>query len=450
MRIIPSITLLLRSDEVIDKYFAAQTMASLVCNGNKGIDLAIANSGAVAGLITIIGHVESDMPNLMALSEEFSLVQNPDQVVLDHLFEIEDVKLGSTARKSIPLLVDLLRPIPERPSAPPVAVRLLLSIADGSDSNKLILAEAGALEALNKYLSLSPQDSTEAAISELLRILFCNSDLIKHEASTNSLNQLIAVLRLGSRNARYSAARALHELFDADNIRDSELAKQGIQPLVDMLNTTSGNEQEAALMALIKLTSGNSSKVSLLLDVEGNPLKCLYKILSSASSLELKSHAAQLCFALFGNSKIRADPVASECLEPFISLMQSNSETAIVSGVCAFERLLEDEQQVELAAAYNVVDLLVSLVSGTNYQLIEAAISTLIKLGKDRTPIKLDMVKAGIIDNCLKLLQLAPSSLCSTIAELFHILNNSSAIAELFHILNATEIAEPLFRVLLC
>nr|KYP45675.1 U-box domain-containing protein 4 [Cajanus cajan] len=446
MRIIPSITLLLRSDEVIDKYFAAQAMASLVCNGNKGIDLAIANSGAVAGLITIIGHVESNMPNLMALSEEFSLVQSPDQVVLDHLFEIEDVKVGSTARKSIPLLVDLLRPIPERPSAPPVAVRLLISIADGSDTNKLILAEAGALEALNKYLSLSPQDSTEAAISELLRILFSNSDLIKHEASTNSLNQLIAVLRLGSRNARYSAARALNELFDADNIRDSELAKQAIQPLVDMLNTTSGHEQEAALMALIKLTSGNSSKVSLITEVEGNPLKCLYRILSSSSSLELKCHAAQLCFALFGNSKIRADPVASECLEPLISLMQSCSETAIESGVCAFERLLEDEQQVELAAAYNVVDLLVNLVSGTNYQLIEAAISALIKLGKDRTPSKLDMVKAGIIDNCLKLLQLAPSSLCSTIAELFRILTNSSAIARSS---DAAEIVEPLFHVLL-
>ncbi|RDX74323.1 Protein CELLULOSE SYNTHASE INTERACTIVE 3, partial [Mucuna pruriens] len=446
MRIIPSITLLLRSDEVIDKYFAAQAMASLVCNGNRGIDLAIANSGAVAGLITIIGPVESDMPNLISLSEEFSLVRNPDQVVLDHLFEIEDVKVGSTARKSIPLLVDLLRPIPERPNAPPVAVRLLISIADGSDTNKLILAEAGALEALNKYLSLSPQDSTEAAISELLRILFCNSDLIKHEASTNSLNQLIAVLRLGSRNARYSAARALNELFDAENIRDSELAKQAIQPLVDMLNTTSGHEQEAALMALIKLTSGNSSKVSVLTDVEGNPLKCLYKILSSASSLELKSHAAQLCFALFGNSKIRGDPVASECLEPLISLMQSGSETAIESGVCAFERLLEDEQQVELAAAYNVVDLLVSLVSGTNDQLIEATISALIKLGKDRTPSKLDMVKAGIIDNCLKLLQLAPSSLCSTIAELFRILTNSSAIARSS---DAAEIVEPLFHVLL-
>lgn len=446
MRIIPSIALLLRSDEVIDKYFAAQAMASLVCNGNRGINLAIANSGAVAGLITIIGHIESDMPNLVALSDEFSLVRNPDQVVLDHLFEIEDVRLGSTARKSIPLLVDLLRPIPERPSAPPVAVRLLISIADGSDTNKLILAEAGALEALNKYLSLSPQDSTETAISELLRILFCNSDLIKHEASTSSLNQLIAVLRLGSRNARYSAARALHELFYANNIRDSELAKQAIQPLVDMLNTTSGSEQEAALMALVKLTSGDLSKASLFTDVEGNPLESLYKVLSSASSLELKSHAAQLCFALFGNSKIRANPVASECLEPLISLMQSGSGTAIEYGVCAFERLLEDEQLVELAVAYNVVDLLVSLVSGTNYQLIEATISALIKLGKDRTPSKLDMVKAGIIDNCLKLLQSAPSSLCSTIAELFRILTNSNAIARSS---DAAEIVEPLFHVLL-
>lgn len=446
MDIIPSIALLLRSEEVIDKYFAAQAMASLVCNGNRGINLAIANSGAIAGLITIIGYIESDMPNLMALSEEFSLVRNPDQVVLDHLFEIEDVRLGSTAHKSIPLLVDLLRPIPERPNAPPIAVRLLISIAHGSDTNKLILAEAGALEALNKYLSLSPQDSTEIAISELLRILFCNSDLIKHEASTDSLNQLIAVLRLGSRNARYSAARALHELFEAEYIRESELAKQAIQPLVDMLNTTSGSEQEAALMALIKLTSGDSSKACIFTDLEGNPLESLYKVLSSASSLELKSHAAHLCFALFGNSKIRANPVASECLKPLISLMQSGSGTAIEYGVCAFDRLLEDEPLVELAAAYNVVDLLVGLVSGTNYQLIEATISALIKLGKDRTPCKLDMVKAGIIDNCLKLLQSVPSSLCSTIAELFRILTNSNAIARSS---GAAEIVEPLFHVLL-
>uniref|UniRef100_A0A5B6ZP72 C2 domain-containing protein n=1 Tax=Davidia involucrata TaxID=16924 RepID=A0A5B6ZP72_DAVIN len=446
MRIVPSLALLLRSDEVVDRFFAAQAMSSLVCSGNKGMNLAIANSGAVAGLITLIGYIESDMPNLAALSEEFSLERNPDQVILERLFEIEDVRIGSTARKTIPLLVDLLRPMPDRPGAPPTAVRLLTRIADGSDTNKLIMAEAGALDALTKYLSLSPQESTEATISELLRILFSNPDLLRYEASISSLNQLVAVLRLGSRNARLSAARALHELFDAENIRDSELAKQAVQPLVDMLNAASESEQHAALVALIKLTSGNSSKAALMTDVEGNPLESLHKILSSNSSLELKTNAAQLCFVLFDNLKVRAMPIASECIEPLISLMQSGTGRAVESGVCAFERLLNDEQQVELVAAYDVVDLLVGLISGSNHQLIEAGICALIKLGKDRTPRKLDMVKAGIIDNCLELLPTAPSSLCSSIAELLRILTNSSAISRS---LAAAKIVEPLFMVLL-
>ncbi|XWS15149.1 hypothetical protein CRYUN_Cryun35bG0069400 [Craigia yunnanensis] len=446
MRIIPSLALLLRSEEVTDRYFAAQAMASLVCNGSKGINLVIANSGAVAGLITLIGYMESDMPNLVALSEEFSLVQNPGQVVLEHLFEIEDVRVGSTARKSIPLLVDLLRPIPDRPGAPPIAVQLLTCIADGSDTNKLIMGEAGALDALTKYLSLSPQDSTEADICELLRILFGNQDLIRYEASFSTLNQLIAVLRLGSKNARFSAARALHQIFDAGNVRDSELAWQAVQPLVDMLCAASESEQEAALVALIKLTSGNTSKAAIMTDVEGNPLESLYKIVSSASSLELKRNAAQLCFVLFGNAKFRANPIASECIQPLISLMQSDTSTAVESGVCAFERLLDDEQQVELAAAYDIVNLLVGLISGRNHQLIEASICALIKLGKDRTPCKLDMVKAGIIDNCLEVLPLASSSLCSSIAELFRILTNSNAIARSS---DAAKIVEPLFMVLL-
>ncbi|PQM33121.1 uncharacterized protein Pyn_16452 [Prunus yedoensis var. nudiflora] len=446
MRIIPLLSLLLRSDEVIDRFFAAQSMASLVSNGSKGIILAIANSGAVAGLITLIGYIESDMPNLVTLSEEFSLVRNPDQVVLECLFDFEDVRVGSTARKSIPLLVDLLRPMPERPGAPPISVKLLTRIADGSDTNKLIMAEAGALDALTKYLSLSPQDSTEATITELFRILFSNPDLIRYEASASSLNQLIAVLRLGSRNARYSAARALHELYDAENIRDSDLARQSVHPLVDMLNSASESEQEAALVALIKLTSGNSSKASLLTDVEGSPLVSLYKILSCASSLELKRIAAQLCCVLFDNSEVRGNPVASECIEPLVSLMRSDTSTVVEAGVCAFEKLLDDEHQVELATAYDVVDLLVGLVSGTSNQLIEASVCSLIKLGKDRTPCKLDMVNVGIIDKCLELLPVAPSSLCSSIAELFRILTNSNAIARS---MDAAKIVEPLFLVLL-
>ena len=104
----PLLALMLKSDEMIDRFFATQAMASFVSHGNKGIMTIIANSGAVAGLVTLIGYVDADMPNLIALTKEFSLVKNPEQVVLEHLFEIEDVQVGTTARKAIPLLVDLL------------------------------------------------------------------------------------------------------------------------------------------------------------------------------------------------------------------------------------------------------------------------------------------------------------------------------------------------------
>ncbi|KAI6690937.1 hypothetical protein NL676_027765 [Syzygium grande] len=443
--VIPSLAQLLQSDEVIDRFFAAQAMASLVCHGNMEINLAIANSGAVAGLINLVGYVESGMPNLIALSEEFFLSRNPDQLALEQLFKLEDVKSGTTARKSIPLLVDLLRPMPDRPSAPPVAVQLLTCIAEGNDTNKLIMAEAGALDALTKYLSLSPQDSTEATIADLLRILYMHAEIIRYEASVSSLNQLIAVLRLGSRTSRFSAARALHELFDAENIRDSDLARQAIQPLVDMLNSASESEQEIALAALTKFTSGNPVKALVFTEVQGNPLENLHRILSSASCLELKRDAAELCFILYSDAKVRADPIALKCIQPLIMLMQSKLSTAVESGICAFEKLLDDERLVDHASALDIIDLIVGLVSGTNYRLIEASICALIKLGKDRTPCKLAMVKADIIDRCLEQLPVAPISLCSSIAELFRILTNSSAIARGS---TAARIVEPLFTLL--
>ncbi|CAA0829678.1 Unknown protein [Striga hermonthica] len=394
---------LLKANEIIDRFFAVQAMASLARHGNKGINLAIANTDAVEGIITLVGHLgPSDMPNLLALSDEFGLVRNPDQVVLENLFQIDDVRVGSLARKTIPCLVDLLRPMADRPGAPVVSISLLTQIADGDDSNKLVMAEAG----------------------------------------------LIAVLHLGSRNARLSAVRALNELFDADHIRNSDLSVQAVQPLADMLGSTSECEQAAALNTLLKLTAGNNSKVVVLVEAGGNPLRSLHKILSSpSSSLELKTDAAELCCAIFGNPRVREIiPMIPEWLEPLIFLMKSDRESAVESGVCAFERLLDDERQVEITSDHDFVGILVSLVSGSNYRVIEASISSLINLGKDRTPRKLDMMNAGIIDKCLDLLPNAPNSTCAMIAELFRILTNSSAVSKSP---SAAKIVEPLFMVVL-
>ncbi|KAK8951725.1 hypothetical protein KSP39_PZI003529 [Platanthera zijinensis] len=444
-QIISSLSFLLKSDDINEKFFSAQAICSLVCTGGKTIQLATANAGAVGGLISLLGHVESEMPNLVALSNEFNLATNPDNVVLECLFEIEDVRIGGIARKSIPMLVDLLRPMPDRPRAGPIAVNLLKRLAEASDVNKLVMAESGAVEALTKYLSLSPQDSTETSITDLLGILFSNNDILQHEVSFSLMNQLIAVLRLGSRRARLSAARALQELFGSEDVRETEMARHAIQPLADMLNAGSEMEQEVALFALIKLTAGNTSKAAALTDVEGSPLESLYKILAFSSSLVLKANAAQLCFVLFGNSTIRSMPIATECVHPLISLMSSGISEATEFGVRAFERLLEDEHNAVIAAETDVVTQLVQFVSRSNHQLSEITINALIKLGKDRPHCKLEMMKAGIVDNALKMLLNTPGSLCSLISELLWILTNNSGIAKSS---DAARMVEPLFSVL--
>ncbi|KAF0894571.1 hypothetical protein E2562_001872 [Oryza meyeriana var. granulata] len=445
MRTIPSLASLIKSDKIIDKYFAAQSLASLVSTGSRGIQLAVANSGAVMGAIAMIGQIESTMPNLVAMAEEFKLAENPSQIILRSLFELEDVRKSATARRSIPLLVDLLKPMPDRQGAPLVALHLLTQLAEGSETNKVAMAEAGVLDALTKYLSLSPQDSTETTIINLLRILYTNPDLLYHESSISTSNQLVAVLRLGSRNSRLSAARTLQSLFDSENIRDTEVAWQAIQPLLDMLESGTETEQQAALGALIKLSSGNISKASAMFDVEGTTLESLYKILSFSLSLELKNDAAQLCYILFENSTIRASPIASECLQPLISLMMSGSTFVVEPVVRALNRLLDEEYNAEIAATSEVVDLLVSFVPGTNHQLSEACIGALIKLGKDRPNCKLEMVKAGIIEHVLDMILDVPVSVSSSIAELLRILTNNSGIAKSSA---AAKMVEPLFLLL--
>jgi hypothetical protein len=51
------------------------------------------------------------------------------------------------------------------------------------------------------------------------------------------------VLHLGSRSSRLSAVKTLQKLFDSENIRDTEVARQAIQSLLDMLESGTEIEQ---------------------------------------------------------------------------------------------------------------------------------------------------------------------------------------------------------------
>ncbi|XP_047328582.1 protein CELLULOSE SYNTHASE INTERACTIVE 1-like [Impatiens glandulifera] len=445
MKSIPVLANLLRSEDLTNKYFAAQAMSSLVCNGSRGTLLSVANSGAAGGLISLLGNADDDIHDLLELADEFSLARYPDQVSLERLFRVDDIRVGATSRKAIPLLVDLLKPIPDRPGAPFLSLGLLNQLTKDSPPNKIMMVESGALEALTKYLSLGPQDATEEAATDLLGILFSSAEIRKHESAYGAVSQLVAVLRLGGRGARYSAAKALENLFSADHIRNAETSRQAVQPLVEILSTGLEKEQHAAIAALVRLLSENPSRALVVADIEMNAVDVLCRILSSNCSLELKSDAAELCGVLFGNTRIRSTLAAARCVEPLVSLLVIEFSPAQYSAVCALDKLLDDEQLAELVAAHGAVIPLVGLLYGKNYTLHEAISRALVKLGKDRPSCKMEMVKTGVVESVLDILHESPDSVSVAFAELLRILTNNATIAKGP---SAAKVVDPLFQLL--
>ncbi|KAG7571713.1 C2 domain [Arabidopsis suecica] len=445
MKAVPVLSNLVKSEEYADRYFAAQALASLVCNGSRGTLLSVANSGAAAGFISLLGCSDDDIKELLQLSQEFALVRYPDQVALERLFRVEDIRVGATSRKAIPLLVELLKPIPDRPGAPLLSLNLLTQLAGDCPQNMIVMVESGALEGLSKYLSLGPQDEQEEAATGLLGILFSSAEIRRHESAFGAVSQLVAVLRLGGRGARYSAAKALDSLFTADHIRNAESSRQAVQPLVEILNTGSEREQHAAIAALVRLLSDNPSRALAVADVEMNAVDVLCRILSSNYTMELKGDAAELCYVLFANTRIRSTVAAARCVEPLVSLLVTEFSPAQHSVVRALDKLVDDEQLAELVAAHGAVVPLVGLLYGKNYVLHEAISRALVKLGKDRPACKLEMVKAGVIDCVLDILHEAPDFLCAAFSELLRILTNNATIAKGQ---SAAKVVEPLFHLL--
>ncbi|KAL0431993.1 UNVERIFIED_CONTAM: protein CELLULOSE SYNTHASE INTERACTIVE 1 [Sesamum radiatum] len=445
MNTIPVLANLLRSEEAANRYFAAQAVASLVCNGSRGTLLSVANSGAAAGLIAILGCADADIYDLLELSEEFGLVRYPDQVALEKLFRVDDIRAGATSRKSIPALVDLLKPIPGRPGAPFLALGLLIQLAKDCSPNQTVMVESGALEGLTRYLSLSPQDAYEEAATDLLGILFSTAEIRIHESALGAVSQLVAVLRLGGRAARYSAAKALENLFSADHVRNAESSRQAVQPLVEILNTGSEKEQHAAIAALVRLLRENSSRALAVTDFEMNAVDVLCRILSSNYSMELKGDAAELCCVLFSNTRIRSTLAAACCVEPLVSLLVTEYSPAHHSVVRALDELLDDEQLAELVATHGAVIPLLGLLHGENYLLHEAVSRALVKLGKDRPACKMEMVKAGVVESVLDILHEAPDFICAAFAELLRILTNNATISKGP---SAAKVVEPLFLLL--
>ncbi|KAI5057613.1 hypothetical protein GOP47_0027628, partial [Adiantum capillus-veneris] len=425
-RTIPVLAMLLKSDDAAARYFSGQAITNLVFTGDRSTILTVANSGAPVGLVYLLGNVDVDTPNFQDLVQEFSLVPNPAQTALEQLFRTNDIKMGSTPRKVIPALIELLTPSAERPNAPLFAEGLLTLLAMGSHANKLAMAEAGVVEALTKYLSLGPTDNMEECTADLMRILFSTTELRCQKSAIGALEQLVAVLRLGGKNARYSASKALQELFQADHIKNHDAARQAIPPLMEMLRTGSEKEQKVALKTLATLSYDNQPKAMLIADPDSKCLEFLCKTLWADCSLELKEEAAGLCFTLFAFSRIRANPSAASCIEPLILLAGDQAARSTWLAILyALNNLLDTPSLVKIALEHGAVQKLVGMITDPDHALYDVSLGSLVKLASRSDQGKEEMDEFGVIEKVLHLLPNLSDFACASAAELLQLLTST-------------------------
>ncbi|KAH7284075.1 hypothetical protein KP509_34G038500 [Ceratopteris richardii] len=431
-RTIPILATLLQSDDTAARYFSGQAITNLLLTGDRSTILAVANSGAPVGLVHLLGNFDADTTNFQDLVQEFSLVPNPAQTALEYLFRTNDIKMGSTARKVIPALIELMTPNAERPSAPLFAEGLLTLLATGSDTNKVLMADAGAVEALTRYLSLGPKDNMEECTADLMRILFSTRELKCHPSALGALEQLIAVLRLGSKNSRYSAARALQELFEADHIKNHDNARQVIPPLMEMLRTGSEKEQKVSLKTLANLSYDNQPKAMLIADPDSKCLEFLCKILWSDCSLELKEEAAGLCFTLFAFSRIRAYPAAVACIEPLILLAGDRAAKSIWLPILhALNHLLDNTSLIETALDHGAVCMLVDMLRTNDHLLPDVSLPSLVKLARQSDHCRAEMEEYGVMEIIFRLFPSLSDYSSASAAELLQLLTTAGRVLEI-------------------
>ncbi|KAL7606632.1 hypothetical protein Lser_V15G20462 [Lactuca serriola] len=154
-------------------------------------------------------------------------------------------------------------------------------------------------------------------------------------------------------------------------------------PSLCTINNGLGKEQNAAIAALIRLLGENPSRGLIAADVEYNTIDILCRVLSSNSSMELNSDAAELRYVLFESTRIRYTVTAGRSVEPLTSLLISECTPAHLSVVRALDRLIDDENLVELVSVHGGIIPLVGLLHRTNYMLHEATSLALVKMGVD-------------------------------------------------------------------
>ncbi|KAM0936988.1 putative U box domain, armadillo-like helical, Zinc finger, RING/FYVE/PHD-type [Dioscorea sansibarensis] len=194
------------------------------------------------------------------------------------------------------------------------------SLAKRSTDNRILIAEAGAVQVLIGLLSANDQKTQEHAVTSLLNLSIYepNRETIM---LAGGIVPIIEVLRMGSMEARENAAAAVFSLSLSDENKITIGGTAGaIEALVELLQCGSSRGKKDAATALFNLCiyQGNKSRA-----VKAGILKPLLDMLKDCSSNGMVDESLTILSVLVSHQEAKLAIAKSNMIPHLIDLLRT-------------------------------------------------------------------------------------------------------------------------------
>ncbi|KOO32569.1 beta-glucan synthesis-associated [Chrysochromulina tobinii] len=344
---------------------AAECLGNLAGN-NPDIQAAIARTGAIAPLCTLLRDGQSDEVKEQAAAAlwSLSLDNKPNKDTVAKLGGVEplvNLLVMGTSESSLDqatgalssmsskhtenretickLIVARLGSKAQMLQTPTGAVRLLKAVArmcHGSNSNQAAIAKAGGVPTLIMWLSGGFSDGktggnleAQAAAADALLSMVSNNDPLQALiARSNGIQPLIELLTSGTAVTQVGVSRLLWHLSGNLESATAVVACGGVQPLCAMLGSGEPRAQELAATVILRLLKAPDravcTQVSTMVTEQGGVL-ALVKLLCNGSPAG-QQQATCVIAEIAQSPGSRAAIATAGGIEALVGLLTSNVE----------------------------------------------------------------------------------------------------------------------------
>ena len=305
------------------------------------------------------------------------------------------------------------------------AIVPLVALLDGDEGEKAQQEAAGALYALADHASNRLAITAADGISWLVMLLGCAKQgtreyaegaLVRLSIEPENRREIIKSLvdMLQGTNvgdiAQEQAAAALANLArESEDNRKSIVEGNGIEPLLNLLESTSLTAKGKSVVAITELCRGSKENQGMIARVDGIPK--LVSVLSSFSTntkemalILLWTHGASAIKEMVKGHKKNQDAVAAEGAVPYlVAMLTSNDANILANTAAAITHLARNHQQNQHAIAKTgALAPLCSLVKeGSSEDTKDRAASAIWSLATDNATNKDTIAKLGGIENLM-------------------------------------------------